>query len=115
MMVAGLGSGALVAAIPAAAAAAAPAGRTAVATGLTNTTKVLGGSFASAAFAVALASGAPRLADGSEGTAGSMSGYLSVWLICGITALLAAASLVVVPRLAFADPTVPELAEREPA
>jgi MFS family permease len=115
MMVAGLGSGALVAAIPAAAAAAAPAGRTAVATGLTNTTKVLGGSFASAAFAVALAAGAPRLADGSEGTAGSMTGYLSVWIICGVTALLAAASLVVVPRLAFADPTVPELAEREPA
>jgi hypothetical protein len=86
-----------------------------VATGLTNTTKVLGGSFASAAFAVALASGAPRLADGSEGTAGSMSGYLSVWLICGVTALLAAAALVVVPRLAFADPTVPELADREPA
>ena len=115
MMVAGLGSGALVAAIPAAAAAAAPSGRTAVATGLTNTTKVLGGSFASAAFAVALASGAPRLADGSEGTAGSMSGYLTVWIICGVTALLAAAALVVVPRLAFADPSVPEIAEQEPA
>jgi hypothetical protein len=115
MMVAGLGSGALVAAIPAAAAAAAPAGRTAVATGLTNTTKVLGGSFASAAFAVALATGAPRLADGTEGTAGSMSGYLSVWIICGVTALLAAGALVLVPRLAFADPSVPELADRQPA
>ncbi|MGY1813855.1 MFS transporter [Blastococcus sp. SYSU D00820] len=115
MVVAGLGSGALVAAIPAAAAAAAPAGRTAVATGLTNTTKVLGGTFASAAFAVALSSGAPRLADGSEGTAGSMSGYLTVWTICGVTGLLAAAALLVVPRLAFSDPAVPAVAEQERA
>jgi len=103
MVVAGLGSGALVAALPAAAAAAAPAGRTGVATGLTNTTKVLGGSFASATFAVALATGAPTLADGSEGTAGSLGGYLTVWTICGVTALAAAVSLVFVPRLAFSD------------
>src|SRR3712207_9489139 len=81
MTVAVLGSGALVAAIPAAAAAAAPAGRTGVPTRLTNTTKVLGGSFASATFAVALAAGPPVLADGSEGTAGSLSGYVTVWEI----------------------------------
>ncbi|RBY84073.1 MFS transporter [Blastococcus sp. TF02A-30] len=110
---AGLGSGALVAALPAAAAAAAPVGRTGVATGLTNTTKVLGGSFASAVFAIALASGAPTLVDGSEGTAGSLSGYVTVWVVCGTTALLAAVALLVVPKLAFADPTVPELAEQE--
>jgi MFS family permease len=110
MVVAGLGSGALVAALPAAAAAAAPAGRTGVATGLTNTTKVLGGSFASAAFAVALASGAPVLVDGAEGTAGSLSGYLTVWIICGVTALAAAVALVFVPRLAFSDaPVVADL------
>ncbi|SHF58037.1 MFS transporter [Geodermatophilus nigrescens] len=96
MVVAGLGSGALVAALPAAAAAAAPAGRTGVATGLTNTTKVLGGSLASAVFAVALASGA-------QGTAGSLSGYVTVWVVCGVTAWLAALSLVFVPRLAFSD------------
>jgi MFS family permease len=96
MVVAGLGSGALVAALPAAAAAAAPPGRTGVATGLTNTTKVLGGSVASAAFAVALAAG-------SVGTAGSLSGYVTVWLVCGVTAWLAALSLVFVPRLAFSD------------
>ena len=106
MVVAGLGSGALVAALPAAAAAAAPAGRTGVATGLTNTTKVLGGSFASAAFAVALASGAPVLVDGAEGTAGSLSGYLTVWVVCGVTALAAAVALVFVPRLAFSDAAV---------
>lgn len=104
MTVAGLGSGALVAALPAAAAAAAPVGRTAVATGLTNTTKVVGGTFASCVFALVLASGAPLLADGSVGTAGSMRGYLWVWTICGVTGLVAAACLVVVPRLAFADP-----------
>ncbi|MFW3169781.1 MFS transporter [Geodermatophilus sp. CPCC 206100] len=104
MVVAGLGSGALVAAIPAAAAAAAVPGRTAVATGLTNTTKVLGGTFASAAFALALASDVPTLADGTEGTAGSLSGYVTVWVICGVTALLAAVALLVVPRLAFSDP-----------
>lgn len=91
MVVAGLGSGALVAALPAAA-----AGRTGVATGLTNTTKVLGGSLASAVFAVALASGA-------QGTAGSLSGYVTVWVVCGVTAWLAALSLVFVPRLAFSD------------
>ncbi|MGY1668424.1 MFS transporter [Geodermatophilus sp. SYSU D00696] len=96
MVVAGLGSGALVAALPAAAAAAAPPGRTGVATGLTNTTKVLGGSFASAVFAVALAAG-------SVGTAGSLAGYVTVWVVCGATAWLAALSLVFVPRLAFSD------------
>jgi MFS family permease len=104
MVVAGLGSGALVAALPAAAAAAAAPGRTAVATGLTNTTKVLGGTFASAAFALALASNVPTLADGTAGTAGSLSGYVTVWVICGVTALLAAGALLVVPRLAFSDP-----------
>lgn len=116
MVVAGLGSGALVAALPAAAAAAAPAGRTGVATGLTNTSKVLGGSFASATFAVALAAGAPTLADGSEGTAGSLSGYVTVWVICGVTALAAAVALVVVPKLAFSDsPEVAALRSVAPA
>ena len=116
MVVAGLGSGALVAALPAAAAAAAPAGRTGVATGLTNTSKVLGGSFASAAFAVALASGTPVLVDGAEGTAGSLSGYVTVWVVCGVTALAAAVALVFVPRLAFSDaPDVAALRSVAPA
>src|SRR3954452_1907496 len=116
LVVAGLGSGALVAALPAAAAAAAPAGRTGVATGLTNTTKVLGGSFASATFAVALASGAPVLVDGGEGTAGSLGGYLTVWVVCGVTALIAAGALVVVPRLAFSDaPDAADLRSVAPA
>jgi MFS family permease len=116
LVVAGLGSGALVAALPAAAAAAAPAGRAGVATGLTNTTKVLGGSFASATFAVALASGAPVLVDGGEGTAGSLGGYVTVWVVCGVTALIAAAALLVVPRPAFSDaPDAADLRSVAPA
>ena len=47
MAVAGLGSGALVAALPAAAAAAAPPERTGFATGMTNATKTVGGAIAS--------------------------------------------------------------------
>src|SRR5690606_28399670 len=56
MAVAGLGSGALVAALPAAAAAAAPPDRTGFATGMTNATKTVGGAIASSIFAIALAS-----------------------------------------------------------
>ncbi|HQG69273.1 MAG TPA: MFS transporter, partial [Rhodoglobus sp.] len=46
MAIAGIGSGALVGALPSAAAAAAPRGQTGIATALTNTTKTIGGSFA---------------------------------------------------------------------
>ena len=56
MAIAGIGSGALVAALPAAAAAAAPADRTGFVTGMTNTTKTIGGAIASSIFAIALAS-----------------------------------------------------------
>ena len=56
MAVAGIGSGALVAALPAAAAAAAPPERTGFATGMTNATKTVGGAIASSVFAIALAS-----------------------------------------------------------
>lgn len=96
MAVAGTGSGALVGAMPAAAAAAAPRGQTGVATAMTNTTKTIGGSFASSIFAIVLAAGA-------IGTAASLAGYVTVWIVCGGTALVAAAALVAVPRLAFAD------------
>ena len=56
MAIAGVGSGALVAALPAAAAAAAPPERTGFATGMTNATKTVGGAIASSIFAIALAS-----------------------------------------------------------
>jgi MFS family permease len=100
MIVAGLGSGALVGALPAAAAAAAPRGQTGVATGLTNTTKTIGGSFASSTFAIVLASSAVQFLGHSTPTLG---GYLTVFTICGCGALVAAVLLFLVPRLAFAD------------
>ena len=101
MLVAGLGSGALVAALPAAAAAAAPPDRTGFVTGMTNTTKTIGGAIASSVFAIALAS-TGSIADVKAGHA-PMSGYLTVWAVCAVTALVAAACLLVTPRDAFAE------------
>jgi MFS family permease len=100
MFIAGIGSGALVGAMPAAAAAAAPRGQTGIAAALTNTTKTIGGSFASAIFGIVLAMGALTVA---TSTASSLSGYLTVWIICGLGALVAAVLLFFVPKLAFAD------------
>ncbi|MEO7146315.1 MAG: MFS transporter [Terrimesophilobacter sp.] len=111
MAVAGLGSGALVGAMPAAAAAAAPRGQTGIAAALTNTTKTIGGSFASSVFAIVLTIGAVQVA-GS--TAGSLFGYYLVWAICGGGALVAALLLFFVPKLAFADVVEPELNESIP-
>ncbi|HEU4808671.1 MAG TPA: MFS transporter, partial [Homoserinimonas sp.] len=109
MFIVGLGSGVLVGAMPAAAAAAAPRGQTGIAAALTNTTKTIGGSFASSVFAIVLVIGAVQVA-GS--TASSLFGYLIVWIICGTGALVSALMLFVVPKLAFAD-IVDEL-EEEP-
>ncbi|MEX1079295.1 MAG: MFS transporter [Homoserinimonas sp.] len=100
MFIVGLGSGVLVGAMPAAAAAAAPRGQTGVAAALTNTTKTIGGSFASSVFAIVLVIGAVQVA-GS--TASSLFGYMIVWIICGAGALVSALMLFVVPKLAFAD------------
>jgi len=105
MIVAGIGSGALVAALPAAASAAAPLGQTGIAAGLTNTTKTIGGSFASAIFAVVLVyAGGQAVVE----TAGTFAGYLTVFAICGGTALVSAVLLLFVPRLAFSDEVVAE-------
>ncbi|KQZ23172.1 MFS transporter [Microbacterium sp. Root553] len=100
MAVVGLGSGALVAALPAAAASAAPATQTGVATGLTNSVKTVGGAIASCVFGIALLNG---VSGAVEGTAGSFAGYITVWVVCGVTALVAAAILVFVPKEAFTD------------
>ena len=100
MIVAGIGSGALVAALPSAAAAAAPRGQTGVATALTNTTKTIGGSFASSVFAVVLIGGVTQAA---AGTASSLSGYLTVFAVCGSGAVVAAVLLFLIPRFAFGD------------
>ena len=104
MIVAGLGSGALVGALPSAAAAAAPRGQTGIATGLTNTTKTIGGSFASSTFAIVLASSAVTFMDKATPTLG---GYLTVFTICGCGALVAALLLFLVPKLAFSDQAEP--------
>jgi MFS family permease len=98
MAVAGIGSGALVAALPASAAAGAPPDRTGFATGMTNATKTVGGAIASSIFAIALAS-TGSLADPTEGHA-PLSGYLTVWSVCSAAALLAAAGLLLMPRVA---------------
>jgi MFS family permease len=111
MFIAGLGSGALVGALPAAAAAAAPKGQTGIAAGLTNTTKTIGGSFASAVFGVVLFQGA---AQAVTATASSLSGYMTVWSICAGGALVAAVLLFFVPKLAFSDAAVdPETIETD--
>ncbi len=109
MFIAGIGSGALVGAMPAAAAAAAPEGQTGIAAALTNTTKTIGGSFASAIFAVVLFQGASTAV---TATASSLSGYLVVWSICAGGALVAGVLLFFVPKLAFADDTEAAFAEK---
>lgn len=100
LSIAGIGCGALVGALPAAAAAAAPFGKTGEASGLTNTTKTIGGAFSSAVFGVVLAAGAGTVA---AQTASSLGGYLTVWAICAAGGFLAAILLVLVPKVAFAD------------
>jgi len=96
MAVAGVGSGALVAALPAAAAAAAPPERTGFATGMTNATKTVGGAIASSIFAIALAS-TGSIDDLTEKGHASLQGYLTVWTVCAVAAVLAAASLLLLP------------------
>ena len=96
MAVAGIGSGALVAALPAAAAASAPADRTGFATGMTNATKTVGGAVASSVFAIALAS-TGSLADPAQGHA-PLRGYLTVWSVCAASALAAALGVLLAPR-----------------
>jgi MFS family permease len=96
MAVVGVGSGALVAALPASAAAGAPEDRTGFATGMTNATKTVGGAIASAIFAIALSS-TGSIKDPVRGHA-PLHGYLVVWSVCAAAALLAALALLLMPR-----------------
>jgi len=66
---------------------------------MTNTTKTIGGAFASAVFGVVLVAGT----GGSDSTAAPLAGYMTVWAICGVGALVAMVLLFFVPKLAFAD------------
>jgi MFS family permease len=102
MAIIGIGSGALVAALPATAAAAAPPGRTGFATGMTNATKTVGGAIASSVFAICLAS-TGSISDPAEGHA-PLSGYLAVWSICAAAALSAAVTLILTRDARTAPP-----------
>ena len=104
MAIAGLGSGALVAALPAAAAAAAPPERTGIATGMTNGTKTVGGAIASAIFAIALT--ATGSLDATAEKVAPLGGYLTVWAVCSGAAFLAALALMAAPEHAFSDAPV---------
>jgi MFS family permease len=99
MGIAGLGSGALVAALPAAAAAAAPPERTGIATGMTNGTKTVGGAIASAIFAIALT--ATGSLEATSEKVAPLGGYMTVWAVCAGAALLAAVCLLAAPKHAF--------------
>lgn len=110
MVIAGIGSGALVAALPAAAAAAAPRGQTGIAAGMTNTTKTIGGSFASSIFGLVLATGVVVVGS----TAAPLAGYMAVWTICGVTAVVSVVLLFFVPKLAFGDAHDAEVTAAEP-
>ncbi|CUR58061.1 putative membrane transport protein [metagenome] len=101
MAIAGVGSGALVAALPAAAAAAAPPERTGIATGMTNGTKTVGGAIASAIFAIALT--ATGSLDETAEKVAPLGGYLTVWAVCAGASFLAALALLAAPRHAFSD------------
>jgi MFS family permease len=95
-IVVGLGTGALIAALPATAAASAPDDRTGFATGMTNAAKTVGGAIASSVFAIALAS-TGTIADPASGRA-PLAGYLVVWTICSLAAVAAAVALGALPR-----------------
>ncbi|WP_051809355.1 MFS transporter [Actinoplanes subtropicus] len=102
MVIAGIGSGALVAALPASAAAGAPPAATGLATGMTNATKTVGGAIASSIFAIALTA-TGSLDDPAAGHA-PLSGYMIVWSVCAIAALLAAITLTRLPPTHSAGP-----------
>lgn len=104
----GVGSGALVASLPAAAAATAPPERTGIVTGMTNGTKVIGGAIASSIFAIALASTGSIDKLGETAPEAPLSGYLMVWAVCSGAALLAALVLIIAPRDAFVEHAAPE-------
>jgi disulfide bond formation protein DsbB len=102
MVIAGIGSGALVAALPASAAAGAPPAATGLATGMTNATKTVGGAIASSIFAIALTA-TGSLDDPAAGHA-PLSGYMIVWSVCATAALLAAITLTRLPPTHRAGP-----------
>lgn len=108
LVITGLGSGAVMAAFPVLAATAAPPDRTGFATGMTNAAKTIGGSIATAVFAIVL-SATGSLGGLNEGYA-PLSGYLTVWTTCGAAALLAGLTLLLLPRSVGDEPAMTDSA-----
>ena len=63
---------------------------------MTNATKTVGGAIASSIFAIALAS-TGSIDDPPRRATPRSSGYLTVWTVCAVAAVLAAASLLLLP------------------
>ena len=96
LAIAGLGAGVIMAALPVLAAASAPSDRTGFATGMTNAVKTIGGSIATAVFAIVMS--ATGSSDGPSGGYAPLSGYLTVWSTCAAAALVAGLVLLMLPR-----------------
>ena len=62
---------------------------------MTNATKTVGGAIASSIFAIALT--ATGSIEGPDEGQAPLSGYLTVWAICAVAALLAAGALLMMP------------------
>ena len=105
MIIAGIGSGALVAALPAAAAAAAPAHQT----GRRDRAHELGEDRRRRDRVLRVRHRAARRGRrGGHRHRRIVLGYVTVWLVCGVTAAVAAVLLAFVPKLAFSDAPVAE-------
>lgn len=98
----GLGAGAVMAALPVLAAMAAPPDRTGFATGMNSVAKNLGGTIATAIFAIVLS--ATGSLDAVASRFAPFSGYLTVWSTCAAAALLACFVLLLLPRSLDREP-----------
>ncbi|MGJ9413725.1 MFS transporter [Aeromicrobium sp. CF4.19] len=98
----GLGAGAVMAALPVLAATAAPPDRTGFATGMNSVVKNLGGTIATAIFAIVLS--ATGSLDAAADRFAPFSGYVTVWSTCAAAALLAGFVLMLLPRSIDREP-----------
>ncbi|UMG94446.1 MFS transporter [Nocardioides sp. TF02-7] len=99
LVLTGLGSGGLVAAIPAGAVAAAPPASVGIAAGASNASKLMGGALAAAVFAICLTPHGSISIRAGEATLG---GYHAVWGICAVAGLVGAVLMLAARRSAAA-------------
>ncbi|MFF8807828.1 MFS transporter [Streptomyces omiyaensis] len=109
-VLAGLGLGLALGAMPTVIAEASDPSRTGVTTALYNNVKTLGGAVAGGVTAAILTASAPP-ADATP----TESAYVTVWLLCAVLALLAAGLTLVARRSAPAGAPQPPAADRAPA